>query len=116
MLRSYCAMAMSRATSADARLALLRPASKIVCASEGPTEYTKEPPLNRPESSVLAVPAPAVSEMRGKKAARAAPMFAFADSSCSSAWSTSGRCTSTSEGTPAGTSGKVTLCVSTPVV
>ncbi len=61
--------------------------------------------LNRPPSSLLAVPTLAVSEMRGKKAARAAPMLALAAISCCSAWRTSGRRISTSDGSPAGSVG-----------
>ena len=48
-----------------------------------------------------------VSEMRGKNAARAAPMLALLAISNCSAWRTSGRRVRTSEGTPAGSSGNV---------
>ncbi|MCY1534545.1 hypothetical protein D9M68_699210 [compost metagenome] len=60
--------------------------------------------MNRSESALLAVPTLAVSEMRGKKAARAAPMLALAPISCCSAWRMSARRVSRSEGNPAGTS------------
>ena len=66
---SYCATAMSRLTSATSRLARLRPASKIGCSSCAVPVKAQLPLLNRPESSVLAVPKLAVSEMRGKNAA-----------------------------------------------
>jgi hypothetical protein len=46
---------------------------------------------NRLERSPLAVPTALVREMRGKKAARAAPMLALADFKRLSACSTSGR-------------------------
>jgi hypothetical protein len=59
------------------------------------------PLANRPDSVLLAVPAEAVSAMRGKKAARAAPMSALLARSACSAASTSGRCCSTLEGRPA---------------
>ena len=54
-------------------------------SSDGAIENPQESLLNRPDSSPLAVPACAVSEMRGKKAARAAPMLALAAISCCSA-------------------------------
>ena len=62
--------------------------------------------LNRSDRSPLAVPTLPVSVMRGKKAARAAPMLALAAISCCSAWRTSGRRVSTSDGRPAGSSGR----------
>ena len=98
---SYCATAMSRAARAASRLAWLRPASNSGC-SNWPLNV-QAVFSNRPESSVLAMPTLPVSEMRGKKAARAAPMLALAAISCCSAWRMSGRCSSTSEGRPAGT-------------
>ena len=63
----------------------------------------QEPPSNRPKSSLLALPKPAVSDMRGKNAARAAPMLALAAISCCSAWRISARRVSRSDGKPAGT-------------
>ena len=60
--------------------------------------------MNRPSSSLLAVPAWAVRAIRGKKLARAAPMLALAASSCCSDWRMSGRLASSSEGRPAGSS------------
>ncbi len=80
------------------------PASKIGCSSCAVPVKAQLPLLNRPESSVLAVPKLAVSEMRGKKAARAAPMLALAAISCCSAARMSGRRISSSDGRPAGTS------------
>jgi macrolide transport system ATP-binding/permease protein len=58
------------------------------------------PPANSPDSALLAVPKPAVREMRGRKAARAAPMLALAAISRFSAASTSGRWSSTLQATP----------------
>ncbi|MNL15784.1 hypothetical protein D3C87_1367950 [compost metagenome] len=55
-------------------------------------------------NDVLMLPALAVIVMRGKNAARAAPMFALADSSACSAWRMSGRCVSRSDGKPSGMS------------
>jgi hypothetical protein len=72
-------------------LAWLRPASKTGSSSDGRQVKPQEPFLNRPDSSLLAVPACAVREMRGKNAARAAPMLALAATSCCSAWRMSGR-------------------------
>jgi hypothetical protein len=62
------------------------------------------------QSAVLAVPTLPVSVMRGQKAARAAPMLALAAISNCSAWRTSGRCSSTSDGSPAGRSASVCVC------
>ena len=101
---SYCAIWMSRWISATSRLACRRPASKIGRRICGTKLHAPEPPSNRPSSELLALPAVAVSVMRGKKAARAAPMLALAAISARSAWATSGRRASTSEGTPAGSS------------
>ncbi|MNZ21524.1 hypothetical protein D3C78_385980 [compost metagenome] len=60
------------------------------------------PPSNSPLSWLLAVPAVAVSEMVGKKAARAAPILALAAFRLCSAASMSGRCCSRLEGAPTG--------------
>src|SRR2546427_263448 len=103
---SYWAMATSRSTLAAARLAELRPASKMGRRADGARVKPQLPLLNRPDSSLLAVPNCPVSVMRGKKAARAAPMLALALISCCSAWRMSGRCVSRSEGRPAGTAGR----------
>jgi len=65
---------------------------------------TPEPSLKRPERSALAVPMAAVSEILGKKAARAAPMLALAALSWCSAARTSGRCSRISDERPAETS------------
>ena len=62
--------------------------------------------MNKFESSLLTLPALAVSEMRGKYAARAAPMLALAAISCCSAARTSGRRCSSSDGKPAGSVGE----------
>ena len=85
MAFSYWATAIWRPTWAASRLALLRPASKIGSSADGASEKPQAPLLNSPESSLLAVPTCAVSAMRGKKFARAAPMLALAAISCCSA-------------------------------
>ena len=101
---------MSRVTWATCRLARWPPASKIGSAMPGTKLQAPEPALNRAPRSLLAAPADAVSEMLGKKAARAAPMLAWAACSWRSACSTSGRRCSTCDGTPAGSS--LRTCVS----
>ena len=103
MAFSYCARAMSRPARAESSPAWLRPASKIGSRAWGARVQPQEPSLNRPESALLAVPALAVRAMRGKKAARAAPMLALAAISNCSAWRTSARCASRSDGRPSGT-------------
>ncbi len=76
---------------------------------EGGDDLRHEAPRPRPrrrrgsESSGPSVPSRAVSEIRGKKAARAAPMFAFAARSWCSAARMSGRRRRTSDGSPAAT-------------
>ena len=95
---------MSLFTLAVSRLALLRPASKMGMSSWGTKVQALVPLLNKVSRSLLATPALAVSVMRGKNAARAAPMLAFSASRFCSAWRTSGRRTSSSDGTPAGRS------------
>ena len=60
--------------------------------------------MNSPFRSSLAKPALPVSVMRGKKAARAAPMLALAAFNCRSARWISGRRSSSSDGRPAGKS------------
>jgi hypothetical protein len=95
---------MSRLTWATSRLARLRPWSKIGCRSCAVPVKANVPLLNRPSSSLLALPKLAVSEIRGKKAALAAPMLALAASSCCSAARRSGRRTRRSDGSPAGRS------------
>ena len=104
--RSYWAAAMLKLTRAASRLAWLRPASKSGCSSCAVPVKANEPPLNRPERSPLAVPRLAVSVMRGKNAARAAPMLALLASSWRSAARMSGRRSSRSEGRPGGTSAR----------
>ncbi len=77
---------------------------KIGRLTDGAKLQVLLPPLNKPDSAVLDEPELAVSEIVGKKAARAAPMSAFEPCSVCSAASTSGRCCSSVEGSPAGTS------------
>ena len=62
------------------------------------------PPLKISDNTELASPPVAVSDMVGKNAARAAPIFALADFKSCSADNTSGRTNNTSDDTPAGTS------------
>ena len=67
--------------------------------------WNSQPPVPLPNSSpssLLALPAMAVRAMRGRKAARAAPICAWAARSCCSAAWMSGLRTSRSEGSPAG--------------
>ena len=78
--------------------------SKIGIETRGAKLHASESDLNSPDSSALAVPNAAVSEMRGKSVARAAPMSALAALSWLSAWRTSGRRRSTSDGMPGATS------------
>ena len=61
-----------------------------------------EPEEKRPLNCSLDTPLPVFRLMRGKKAARAAPMLALAASSVCSAWRMSGRRASRSDGRPAG--------------
>ena len=73
-------------TFARSRLATFAPPSKIGSEICGANDHAAEPGLNRPPSVGDSVPKLPVSETRGKNAARAAPMFAFAASSdCSAA-------------------------------
>ncbi len=65
MAFSYCATEMSRLTVAILRLARLAPPSKIGSVICGAKLQLPEPPLKRPESSPLDVPADAVRLMRG---------------------------------------------------
>ncbi len=104
MALSYWATAMSRPARAESSPAWLRPASKMGSMAWGASIQLPEPPLNRSDSALLAVPALAVRAMRGKNAARAAPMLALAAISCCSAWRMSGRRSSRSDGMPSGTS------------
>ena len=70
---------------------------------DGANDHTCMPWLNSDESESLPTPALAVSEMDGKKLARAAPISALAlFRLCSASW-ISGRRSSTDEETPAGT-------------
>ena len=68
---------------------------------EGVKDQMVEPPWKSPSSWALPVPPEPVRAMRGKKAARAAPMLALAALRACSAACTSGRSTSTSDGTSA---------------
>ena len=107
MAFSYCATAISRAARAASRLAWLRPMSKIGRLMLGPNDQARLAALNRPSRSPLTRPRLPVSEMRGKKLARAAPMLALAPINCCSAARMSGRRSSRSDGRPAATSAKV---------
>ncbi len=109
---SYCATAMSRLTRATSRLARLRPASKIGSRICGAKLQPKRLSPTSPSSSVLAMPMLPVSVMRGKNAARAAPMLALAARSCCSAWRMSGRRSSRSDGRPAAISGASVVAAS----
>ena len=72
--------------SARLRLARLRPPSKIGSVSVGRKLQEREPPSNRPDISALEVPKLPVRLMRGKNAARAAPISALrARKRCSAA-------------------------------
>ena len=70
----------------------------------GANVHAAEPALNNPPSVGLAVPNELVSEIFGKNAARAAPMFALAARNVASACMMSGRRASKSDGKPAGMS------------
>lgn len=77
------------------------PPSKRGSVTWGVNDQARWPERNRSDRSALDDPRNPVSEMRGKKAARAAPMSALrARSRCSAAWM-SGRWMSSSEGVPA---------------
>ena len=108
MALSYWATAISRPARAESSPAWLRPASKMGSTAWGASVQPHEPLLNRPDNALLAVPALAVRAMRGKNAARAAPMLALAAISCCSAWRMSGRRSSRSDGMPSGTSRSAT--------
>ena len=73
---SYWATAMSRCTWVVFRPDQVR-ASKMGIATWGAKRQVPVPASNRPNSSSLAVPSVVVREIRGKKAARAAPMLAW---------------------------------------
>ena len=68
--------------------------------------------MNRLESAVLARPAKPVSEIDGKNAARAAPMFALADWRACSAARMSGRRWSSSDGRPTGIAVRIAVASS----
>ena len=88
---SYWATAMSRLASVAVEVRLVAAAIEDRLQQLRRQVQANAPLLNRPESSLLAMPALAVSEMRGKNAARAAPMLALAAISCCSACRMSGR-------------------------
>src|SRR3546814_18869189 len=91
MVRSYSAMAISSRASATLRLPFLAPQSKMGRLIEGPKlQLSPSFPIKFPRS-VEAKPILPVSEMDGKKAARAAPILARAARSFSSAANMSGR-------------------------
>src|SRR3546814_4008636 len=78
MVRSYSAMAISSRASATLRLPFLAPQSKMGRLIEGPKlQLSPSFPIKFPRS-VEAKPILPVSEMDGKKAARAAPILARA--------------------------------------
>src|SRR3546814_3331611 len=80
MVRSYSAMAISSRASATLRLPFLAPQSKMGRLIEGPKlQLSPSFPIKFPRS-VEAKPILPVSEMDGKKAARAAPILARARS------------------------------------
>src|SRR3546814_16823558 len=98
MVRSYSAMAISSRASATLRLPFLAPQSKMGRLIEGPKlQLSPSFPIKFPRS-VEAKPILPVSEMDGKKAARAAPILARAARSFSSAANMYGRVTLSSEG------------------
>src|SRR5580704_11345643 len=80
------------------------PPSKIGIEICGANDHAAEPGLNKLPSEGDKVPKLPVSEIFGKNAARAAPIFAFAASNDCSAAAISGRRASRSEGKPAGIS------------
>jgi len=69
---------MSRSTSATLRLARLLPASKMGSVICGANLQAVVLPPKSPFNSLLPSPAEETRVMRGKNAARAAPMLAFA--------------------------------------
>ncbi len=78
----------------------MAPAVKIGSVTCGAKFHARDPPPKRPVSSSLPVPTEETRVMRGKKAARAAPMLALAPLSSCSACRMSGRRSRTSEGRP----------------
>lgn len=68
---------MSLRSTARSRLARLRPPSKRGSVTWGVNDQARWPERNRSDRSALDDPRKPVSEMRGKKAARAAPMSAL---------------------------------------
>src|SRR5271170_4052037 len=71
----------------------------------GPMDQVRLSQLNSDETSPLKYPAEPVSVNTGKNAALATPILALAEASWRSAWATSGRRSSKSDGSPAGISG-----------
>src|SRR3546814_14047694 len=70
---------------------VVRPKSKIGMVALGATVQVSLPPPKRFDRPILIVPATAVSDILGKKAARAAPMLALAARSRLSASAMSGQ-------------------------
>ena len=80
----------------------MAPPSKMGSDRPGAKLQVPLPPSNRADKLRLAVPMAAVRLMRGKKLARATPMFAFMARSWCSAAAMSGRRSSTADGRLAG--------------
>src|SRR6267142_5071569 len=71
----------------------------------GPMDQLRLSQLNSEERSPLKYPAEPVSVSTGKNEALATPILALDEASWRSAWATSGRRSSNSEGSPAGIGG-----------
>src|SRR6185436_19730411 len=80
----------------------------------GPTCQARDGPVKSSDRDALSTPNIPVSEIRGKNAAFASPMCAFAEMSCCSAWRISGRRSSSIDGSPAGTWGGAACASRTP--
>ncbi len=100
MAFSYWATLMSRSALATLRPAKVAPVLNRGRTTWGVKDQVSEPDLNSAESSLPMVPNPVVREMRGKKAARAAPMLALLAFRRFSAMRMSGRRIRASEGRP----------------
>ncbi|CAM3220660.1 hypothetical protein JALI103349_28405 [Janthinobacterium lividum] len=107
MACSYCSTATSLRRRDSCNSARSWPPWNSGCVTCGANDQLRALPRNRSPSSGLAKPSDAVSDRRGKKAARAAPISAFAATSAYSACRMSGRRASKSDGRPGGS------CVST---
>ena len=104
---------MAREIFAESSEPLSEPALKMGTLMLGMKVQVPRPPSNRLESESLERPVVAVSEMVGKKAARAAPMLALAAFSVCSAASTSGLSSSTFDDRLAGSGASATASAST---